>query len=93
MLARACASRVKWNKAGTSRDDHLLSHALWSSVQRSAFSPAGSELREVWEAGYFNDIDREFHRAFDRHVDELPAAFVHARVGRRALVYACTRSF
>ena len=72
------------------------------TVRRYQFSRAGSERREVWEAGYFNDLDREFHRTFDRHVDELLAAFtqgreppVHARAGRRALALAdaAIRSF
>jgi myo-inositol 2-dehydrogenase / D-chiro-inositol 1-dehydrogenase len=72
------------------------------TVRRYELSRAGSERREVWEAGYFNDLDREFHRTFDRHVDELLAAFaqgreppVHARAGRRALALAdaAIRSF
>jgi myo-inositol 2-dehydrogenase / D-chiro-inositol 1-dehydrogenase len=56
----------------------------------------------VWEAGYFNDHDREFHRTFDRHVDELLAAFrraegppIQARAGHRALElgYVAVESF
>jgi predicted dehydrogenase len=56
----------------------------------------------VWQAGYFNDADRGFHRTFDRHVDDLLRAFrerrpppVHARAGRRALAlgHAIIRSF
>ncbi|HVK06409.1 MAG TPA: Gfo/Idh/MocA family oxidoreductase [Armatimonadaceae bacterium] len=65
------------------------------TVRRYAFHAAGSETGEVWEAGYFNDRDREFHRTFDRYFDDLLAAFrrcegppVHARAGRRALVLA-----
>ncbi len=41
------------------------------TVRRYAFQAAGSETAEVWEAGYFNDRDREFHRTFDRHIDDL----------------------
>jgi len=54
-----------------------------------------SETREVWEAGYFNDVDREFHRTFDKHFDAIINAFraekeppIHARAGRRALELA-----
>ena len=65
------------------------------TVQRYTFTPAGSEVSSVWQAGYFNDVDREFHRTFDKHVDELLSAFrkqqappIHARAGRRALALA-----
>ena len=29
----------------------------------------------MWQAGYFNDVDRDFHATFDRHLDELLPAF------------------
>lgn len=65
------------------------------TVRRFAFQAAGDETAEVWQAGYFNDRDREFHRTFDRHVDALLAAFrrgdpppIHAEAGRRALALA-----
>ena len=65
------------------------------TVQRYTFTPAGSEVSRVWQAGYFNDVDRGFHRTFDKHVDELLSAFrkqqappIHARAGRRALALA-----
>ena len=57
---------------------------------------------EVWEAGYFNDLDRNFHRTLDRHVDDLLAALraggeppIPLAAGRRALqlALASTRSF
>jgi predicted dehydrogenase len=58
-------------------------------------SRAGDETRQVWEAGYFNDVDREFHRTFDKYADALLRALrageeppVHARAGRRALELA-----
>jgi myo-inositol 2-dehydrogenase/D-chiro-inositol 1-dehydrogenase len=72
------------------------------TVRRYTFTRAGSEVSEVWQAGYFNDVEREFHRTFDRHVDAMLAAFrngeeppVHARAGRRALLlaHAIIRSF
>ena len=57
---------------------------------------------QVWQAGYFNDTDRDFHATFDRHVDDLLPALrgggpppVPASAGRRALVlaHAVIRSF
>jgi myo-inositol 2-dehydrogenase/D-chiro-inositol 1-dehydrogenase len=65
------------------------------TVRRYTFTRAGSEVSEVWQAGYFNDDGRGFHRTFDAHVDAMLAAFrngqeppVHARAGRRALALA-----
>ena len=72
------------------------------TVRRYTFHPAGSEVGEVWEAGYFNDRDRSFERTFDAHVEAVLTAFrageeppVHARAGRRALAlaHACIASF
>jgi len=65
------------------------------TVRRYTFTQAGSEVSSVWQAGYFNDADRGFHRTFDKHVDDLLPAFrngqappIHARAGRRALAVA-----
>ena len=65
------------------------------TVKRLTIQHVGDETRQVWEAGYFNDPDREFHRTFDRHVDALIPALragepppVHASAGRRALQLA-----
>lgn len=65
------------------------------TVRRYTFNAAGNELGETWEAGYFNDLDREFHRTFDRYIDAMVMAFakgekppVHARAGLRALQLA-----
>lgn len=62
------------------------------TVRRYTFHAAGSELGETWQAGYFNDLDREFHRTFDRYIDAMLTAFakgeappIHARAGLRAL--------
>ncbi len=72
------------------------------TVKRLTLSQAGNETRTVWEAGYFNDRDREFHRTFDKHVDVLLDALragdpppIHARDGLRALelAYAIISSF
>jgi predicted dehydrogenase len=74
------------------RDGRLL---IEDTVRRYTFNRAGDETARVWQAGYFNDRDREFHAIFDRHVDAMLAAFragqeppVHARAGRRALALA-----
>ena len=65
------------------------------TVRRFELSRAGDETATVWEAGYFNDEDRQFHRMFDRHLDDVIPAFVagaappiHAAAGRRALYLA-----
>jgi myo-inositol 2-dehydrogenase / D-chiro-inositol 1-dehydrogenase len=65
------------------------------TVKRYSFQPTGSEVGEVWQAGFFNDKDREFHRTFDRHMDAVLEAFkrqqqppIHAQAGRRALKLA-----
>ena len=48
------------------------------TVKRYTFHRAGEETGEVWEAGYFNDLDREFHRTFDRYLDPI-ARCIHSR--------------
>jgi len=65
------------------------------TVRRYTFQRRGDEMREVWQAGYFNDDDRDFHHTFDTYMEATLAAFkagqeppVHARAGRRALVLA-----
>jgi predicted dehydrogenase len=72
------------------------------SVKRFSFQAVGNETAEVWQAGYFNDFDREFQRTFDVHLDAVITAFkkgeqppVHARAGRRALqlAWAAVESF
>jgi myo-inositol 2-dehydrogenase / D-chiro-inositol 1-dehydrogenase len=72
------------------------------TVKRFSFQSVGSETAEVWQAGYFNDFDREFHRTFDVHLDAVITAFkkgepppVHAKAGRRALqlAWAAVESF
>lgn len=72
------------------------------TVQRFSLQMVGNETSEVWQAGYFNDYDREFHRTFDLHLDAVLKAFqqgepppVHARAGRRALqlAWAAVESF
>lgn len=65
------------------------------TVRRYRFNAIGSETGKVWEAGYFNDFDREFHRTFDAYLDAMLSAFregapppVPATAGRRALLLA-----
>ena len=65
------------------------------TVRRFTLHRAGDEIGRVWQAGYFNDTDRQFHQTFDKHVDDLLQAFregrpppVHAHAGRRALALA-----
>lgn len=65
------------------------------TVKRVSIQQVGDETRHVWEAGYFNDVAREFHRTFDRHVDALIPALraglappIPASAGRRALQLA-----
>ena len=65
------------------------------TVRRFVLNRAGDENSRVWEAGYFNDRDRDFHEMFDKHLDELIPAFtrgdeppIHARAGHRALQLA-----
>jgi len=73
-------------------DGRLL---VQDTVKRLDISRAGDETRQVWEAGYFNDVDRDFHRTFDKHADALLRALrageeppVHALAGRRAIELA-----
>lgn len=75
---------------------------IHDTVRQWSFQAAGSETAEVWQAGYFNDRDRQFAHTFDRHMDALLTAFkrgepppIHARAGRRALAlaYAAIESF
>jgi len=65
------------------------------TVRRYTFHEAGNEVGETWQAGYFNDIDREFHRTFDTYFEAMLTAFkqgsappVPASAGHRALVLA-----
>ena len=83
-------------------DTHLLEISgtkgrvlVEDTVRRFTFNRAGSETAEVWQAGYFNDIDRAFYNTFDRHMDAMLDAFksgrrppVHALAGLRALELA-----
>jgi len=72
------------------------------TVRRYSFQAVGNETAEVWQAGYFNDFDREFQRTFDAHIDAVLDAFrkgqpppIPAEAGQRALqlAYAAIESF
>ncbi|MBG0566433.1 Gfo/Idh/MocA family protein [Actinoplanes aureus] len=75
---------------------------IHDTVRRFSFQAAGDEMAQVWQAGYFNDLDRDFHATFDSHVDDLLPALragreppVPVAAGRRALFLATAviRSF
>ena len=77
---------------GNGRDGRVL---IEDTVRRYTFNRAGDETAQVWQAGYFNDREREFQRLFDRHADAFLDALrkgdpppVHARAGRRSLLLA-----
>ena len=72
------------------------------TVRRYSYQASGSEMAEVWSAGYFNDRDREFQRTFDAYIGAMLTALregqpppVPAEAGRRALrvALASIRSF
>jgi myo-inositol 2-dehydrogenase / D-chiro-inositol 1-dehydrogenase len=72
------------------------------TVCRFALQNRGNETAQVWQSGYFNDFDREFHRTFDLYLDAMLEAFkrgeeppVPALAGRRALqlAWAAVESF
>ena len=72
------------------------------TVKRFTHSTPGDEVRQVWEAGYFNDRDRDFDHMFELHLEDIVTALrraeeppIHARAGRRALqlAQACIQSF
>jgi predicted dehydrogenase len=65
------------------------------TVRRYTFNRAGDETAQVWQAGYFNDTDRDFHATFDTYLDDLLPALragaappVPADAGLRALQLA-----
>ena len=52
-------------------------------------------MAEVWQAGFFNDYEREFLRTFDKHFNDVINNFlkgekppIHAQKGKRALQIA-----
>ena len=75
---------------------------IGDTVKRYTFHKVGEETGQIWEAGFFNDPEREFHRTFDRYLDPMLDSFkrgaeppVHVRAGQRALAlaYAAIESF
>ena len=72
------------------------------TVRQFTFHEHKSEIGQTWQAGYFNDRDREFLETFDLYIEPMLTAFrngepppVHAAAGRRALrlAHACIQSF
>ena len=77
---------------------------IWieDTSKRYELNTKDSESSEVWEAGYFNDSDRQFRTTFDKHYAEALRAFregkeppVQADRGRRVLelAMACIESW
>lgn len=76
-------------------DGTLGRSVIDDTVLKYSFQESGNETANVWQAGYFNDIDREFHRTFDKHMDDMFDALrngkkppVHAERGLRVLKLA-----
>jgi len=72
------------------------------TVKRFTLHRHGSDLGETWEAGYFDDRNRDFHHTMDRHLEAILAAFRAGRAppipitaGQRAvhLAHAAIRSW
>ena len=64
-------------------------------VKKYTFNKKNSETAQVWQAGFFNDYEREFLRTFDEHFNEVINNFlkgqsppIHAQKGKRALLLA-----
>ena len=64
-------------------------------VRKFTFNKKNNETAEVWQTGFFNDYEREFHRTFDSHYNQVIYNFInkkkppiHADLGRRALELA-----
>jgi len=64
-------------------------------VRKYSFNKKDNETAEVWQSGFFNDYEREFHRTFDEHFNEVIKKFinneeppVHVKAGKRALELA-----
>ena len=64
-------------------------------VKKYTFNKKNSETAEVWQAGFFNDYEREFLRTFDEHFNDVIVNFlkgkqqpIHANKGKRALQLA-----
>ena len=64
-------------------------------VRKYSFNKKDNETAEVWQSSFFNDYEREFHRTFDEHFNEVIKKFInneeppiHANAGKRALELA-----
>lgn len=101
-LAERLGARMVDLRTATIPDGLAATGVVSDTVRRFEFQAAGAEVAEVWQAGYFNDLDRAFHRTLDRHVDDVLRALragepppIPAAAGRRALALALAsiRSF
>jgi len=64
-------------------------------VKKYTFNKKDNETAEVWQAGFFNDYEREFLKTFDDHFNDVVNNFlkgkkppIHAKSGKRALQLA-----
>ena len=64
-------------------------------VRKYSFNKKDNETAEVWQSSFFNDYEREFHRTFDEHFNEVIKKFInneeppiHANAGKRTLELA-----
>ena len=64
-------------------------------VRKFTFNKKENETAEVWQSGFFNDYEREFHRTFDEHYNGVINNFIkkksppiHANAGKRVLELA-----
>jgi len=64
-------------------------------VKKFTFNEKDNETAEVWQSGFFNDYEREFHRTFDEHYNDVINNFmnkkkppIHANAGKHALKLA-----
>ena len=46
-------------------------------VRKYSFNKKDNETAEVWQSGFFNDYEREFHRTFDEHFNEVIKNFIN----------------
>jgi predicted dehydrogenase len=64
-------------------------------VRKYSFNKKDNETADVWQSGFFNDYEREFHRTFDEHFNEVIKKYInnegppiHADAGKRTLELA-----
>src|SRR5215213_2694209 len=83
---RACASRARWSRAGTSRDDHWLSHLR----PRGGLVPAlpSSVLEPLWVQVAALLPARQIHHPLGCHRPRIPDRIVFDKLVQ-VLVFGC----